>query len=85
MDYWIIKEEYFKMITNKNELKIISILMTILMVISFNSSLLPAFVAYAEGESTAETQAEKDAKSDDEDSIIFRAGFWSGPKKEDHL
>ena len=73
------------MITNKNELKIISILMTILMVISFNSSLLPAFVAYAEGESTAETQAEKDAKSDDEDSIIFRAGFWSGPKKEDHL
>ena len=28
------------MITNKNELKIISILMTILMVISFNSSLI---------------------------------------------
>lgn len=55
--------------------------MTVLMIISFNSSLLPAFVAYAEGESNTQTQAEKDAKNDESD-VIFRAGFWSGPEDD---
>ena len=69
------------MITNKRGLRIISILMTVLMIISFNSSLLPAFVAYAEGESNTQTQAEKDAKND-ESGVIFRVGFWSGPEDD---
>lgn len=65
------------MITKKPILRLISLFMSVLLLISFNSACIPAFISFAEENTAAEDQATIDAKNDQRS--IIRAGYWSGP------
>lgn len=65
------------MITKKPVLRLISLVMSALLLISFNSACIPAFISFAEENTAAEDQATIDAKNDQRS--IIRAGYWSGP------
>ena len=68
------------MITKKTVLRLISLVMSVLLLISFNSVYMPAFISFAEENTATEDQATIDAKNDQ--SSIIRAGYWSGPQKD---
>lgn len=68
------------MITKKIVLRLISLFMSVLLLISFNSACISSFISFAEENTTAEDQATIDAKNDQ--SSIIRAGFWSGPQND---
>lgn len=68
------------MTTKKPVLRLISFIMSVLLLISFNSVCMPAFISFAEENTAAEDQATIDAKNDQ--SSIIKAGYWSGPQKD---
>ncbi|MGN1277340.1 MAG: hypothetical protein ACI4UK_10165, partial [Floccifex sp.] len=68
------------MITKKPILRLISFIMSVLLLISFNSVCMPAFVSFAEETVVTEDQATIDAKNDQ--NSIIKAGFWSKPQKD---
>lgn len=67
------------MITKKPVLRLISFIMSVLLLISFNSVCISAFISFAEETAVTEDQATIDAKND-KNSI--KAGFWSGPQND---
>lgn len=68
------------MIIKKTVLRLISLFMSVLLLISFNSACISSFISFAEENTAAEDQATIDAKNDQ--SSIIRAGYWSGPQKD---